>query len=279
MIPYSPDEDELELARVQLKFSKNQVDAAGKAIIQKELSSDCYEHALEVISNWRATHNLPLVSIRKVLTMRAKRIDPNALVVHRIKRLPAIKLKLEIMKELKLSRMQDIGGCRVILKSSKDVNKLFLGFIESPLSHHLHNFDDYIMDKPKSSGYRGIHLIYRFHSDTYQEYQNLRIEMQLRSIIQHAWATAVEIVDTFTQQALKSNIGKADWKRFFQLMGGALALTEGTTPVPNTPTEWDTLVKESREYAIKLDVMNALMAFGQVATSFAERIIQPNKYY
>ena len=42
------------------------------------------------------------------------------------------------------------------------------------------------------SGYRGVHLIYRYNSDRKTEYNTLLIEMQLRSQLQHAWATAVE---------------------------------------------------------------------------------------
>jgi hypothetical protein len=38
-------------------------------------------------------------------------------------------------------------------------------------------------------------------------YNDLKIEMQLRSQYQHAWATAVETVGTFIGQALKSSIG------------------------------------------------------------------------
>jgi hypothetical protein len=40
-------------------------------------------------------------------------------------------------------------------------------------------------------------------------------EIQLRSRLQHAWATTVETVDTFTRQAIKTGGGKAEWRRFF----------------------------------------------------------------
>jgi len=60
--------------------------------------------------------------------------------------------------------------------------------------------------------------------------------MQIRSQLQHAWATAVETVGTFLQQALKSSQGDEGWQRFFALMGNAMAMRERRPPVPNTPT-------------------------------------------
>ncbi|MBF7071230.1 hypothetical protein [Aliarcobacter butzleri] len=37
----------------------------------------------------------------------------------------------------------------------------------------------------------------------------------MRTKVQHAWATAVEIVDLFTKQFLKHNQGEENWKKFF----------------------------------------------------------------
>ena len=66
---------------------------------------------------------------------------------------------------------------------------------------------DYIAH-PKSDGYRGVHYVYKYRSGSTPkaEFNSLRIEVQLRSRLQHAWATAVETVSTFTGQALKSNV-------------------------------------------------------------------------
>ena len=43
----------------------------------------------------------------------------------------------------------------------------------------------------------------------------LWIEIQLRTSLQHAWATVVETVDAFTNENLKFGAGSDDWKRFF----------------------------------------------------------------
>jgi hypothetical protein len=46
------------------------------------------------INNWRSSHNLPLFVIRRALERRAKSISSEAVVAHRIKRLPSIEKKL-----------------------------------------------------------------------------------------------------------------------------------------------------------------------------------------
>lgn len=128
------------------------------------------------------------------------------------------------------------------------------------MKHKLHTNDDYITN-PKPTGYRGRHLIYQYQSDKIATYNGLKIEMQIRSQYMHAWATAVEIVGTFTRQALKSSQGEGNWLRFFALMGTAIARIEGTAPVPGTPVNDDDLIKELKDAEHDLDAVRRLTAF------------------
>jgi putative GTP pyrophosphokinase len=86
--------------------------------------------------------------------------------------------------------------------------------------------------EPKSDGYRGIHLIYRYQNPNVPFYNGLHLELQLRTRLQHAWATAVETMGTFLGQALKSGQGDDQWRSFFQLAGSAIAHLENSPPVP-----------------------------------------------
>ena len=52
--------------------------------------------------------------------------------------------------------------------------------------HVLVNEDDYIAN-PKPSGYRSLHLAYRFQSRGHSQYIKLMFEVQLRTPTQHAW--------------------------------------------------------------------------------------------
>jgi ppGpp synthetase/RelA/SpoT-type nucleotidyltranferase len=124
--------------------------------------------------------------------------------------------------------MQDIGGCRAVLRSVERVNQLYDYYKSSQVKHRIIHADNYI-NNPKDSVYRGIHLIWRYHSDRSEDYNDLKVEMQLRSTIQHAWATAVETVGTFVQQALKSSQGEENWLRFFCPNGNSGCL-QGANP-------------------------------------------------
>jgi hypothetical protein len=163
--------------------------------------------------------------------------------------------------------MQDIGGCRAIVRSVNSVEAIVEDYKEAMRKNKKrgHRFDkenDYILH-PKDDGYRGHHLVYRYVSlnKKYKMYNGFKIEIQIRTRLQHAWATAVEIVSALSGQALKSRGGEVDWRRFFALMSSAIALRERKPLVPNTPTNRAELAEELKYLAQKLDVENLLQAW------------------
>jgi hypothetical protein len=258
---------ELGMTWPTLKYTKSQVDRAWGIFSSGEFADDPvflsheYLQSLDVISNWRSSHSFPLNTFTVGLKRRAKDVDPDALVAQRIKRLSSIAAKLERFPTMQLSQMQDIGGCRAIVASIADVNKLISKHKESDIRHKLVKETDYIK-APKQSGYRSIHLVYRYYSDKSHIYNGLQIEMQFRSALQHAWATAVETVGTLVSQSLKSSIGNDDWLRFFALMGTAIAWREGSPPVPNTPDSQFQLRSELKRYDEQRAVADRLRAYG-----------------
>ena len=160
---------------------------------------------------------------------------------------------------MKLSQMQDIGGCRSVVNSLNEVKLLHEAYLTSRSNHTLSNTNDYVSN-PKNDGYRGIHLIYKYQSNVAHRriYNNSKIEIQIRSRFQHAWATAVEVVGTLVNQALKSDEGEADWLRFFALMGAIIAIREKASLVPNTPECFDELIQELNFYERRLGVIRRL---------------------
>jgi len=253
------------------------VDWAGELLISDRPDLAKFDEALTIINNWRASHSRPLYTFRLGLRRHAEKVDESALVAQRIKRLSSISLKLRLAHGMKLSRMHDIGGCRAVVSSNDLVAKLVKDYKASDMKHKLLRENDYITN-PKNSGYRSYHLIYAYYSDKKATHNGLRIEVQMRSQLQHAWATAVETVGTFIRQALKSSVGEDQWLRFFALMGTAIAIGENTAPVPNTPTERNELKQEIREYANRLDVANRLHTYG-AALQTVEIPVKNAEYY
>ncbi len=83
---------------------------------------------------------------------------------------------------------------------------------------------DYI-SRPKQDGYRGIHDIYEYavNSETGTAYNGLLIELQYRTIYQHAWATSVEIVGMLTVNQPKFHAGDDRHIEFFRLASEIIA--------------------------------------------------------
>jgi ppGpp synthetase/RelA/SpoT-type nucleotidyltranferase len=254
------------------KFSNSKVDKAGAALASGSATDADYQ----IIDNWRDAHDYPLNIFQAGLRKRAKSAHHNILVAQRKKRLVSIGEKLK-HSTMRLSAMQDIGGCRAVMYDIKGVNKLVESYKCSNINHKLFEENNYI-DKPKKSGYRGIHLVYKYAGEK-SEYQNLKIEIQIRTLNQHAWATAVETVDIFTRQALKSSRGSKKWLRFFQLMGTAIAYKEDGNPVPNTPSYDGDLKELLNDYVVDLDVFDSLRNFETALKQLPNFRYSPSDHY
>lgn len=193
------------------EHSKGAVNRAGEAIA----SDQAADKDLTVIENWRAAHNHVLNTFQANLRRRAKNSGARS-PVQRIKRLETIRNKLQRFPKMQLARMHDIVGCRIVFDSLDELHSFRRQFNRSRFSHRRRtrkNDDgstqelyDYI-SKPKVSGYRGIHDVFEYRAKQSgaakasggDKWNGLHIEVQYRTSIQHAWATAVEICDKFTE--------------------------------------------------------------------------------
>ena len=266
--------------------SRNRVNAAGDVVATEFLldQEDILEYldAVDIIANWRSAHSYPLNTFQVTLRNRARHVTPDALISQRLKRHVSIEAKLRRFTGMKLSRMQDIGGCRVVLPNVVQVEDLVAKYrsAKSQLQHQLVKSTNYI-ECPKTDGYRGHHLVYAYVGSAKKSvYNGLRIEVQIRSQMQHAWATAVETVDIFTGQALKSSAGQPLWERFFALMSTAIAKIEERVPVPGTLMDQTDLVREIRDLDLRLGVNVTLSGLQAVVKSSQEgEPYQDAKYF
>jgi hypothetical protein len=168
------------------EHSIEDVNAAGRRLITTLRGSTIpsgedglaeWRKSLNVVNNWRAAHAYPLNTFQMNLRRSAKRLCESPLVAQRIKRLISILSKLDRQPKMKLSQMQDVGGCRSVLDTVQEVGELVNYYQKnSAMKHHLASKDDYIA-KPKNTGYRGVHLVYRYYSDKKvgQSYNGLRL--------------------------------------------------------------------------------------------------------
>lgn len=266
------------------KYAIPQVNKSGRRLVEymeDELTAEDILEDIAVVENWRASHNHPLNAFYVTLKRRASLINSKALTAQRIKRLTSIVNKLYFAEErsMKLSQMQDIGGCRAVLPTIADVYRLLDVYDKRAVIHARNKATDkdYIL-APKDTGYRGIHLKYKYTGTGRSETWNgLKIEIQLRTLLQHKWATAVEAAGTFTNQALKSNLGSREWLRFFALMSSVFALREGCQLVPRTPSDYDKLCDEIRELNTQHHIQAVFSQYHKIIPSLKGK--QKAKYF
>jgi putative GTP pyrophosphokinase len=178
-----------------------------------------------IIETWRASHAYILNTFQSLL--RGKTRFKEVVVAQRLKRRSTIFNKLNREPKMQLARMHDIAGCRLIFKDIESLNSFREELHKSKFKHKRKNDKDdynYIIN-PKDSGYRGIHDIYEYSvsSRDGKRHNGLMIELQYRTIYQHAWATAVEIAGSITENQPKFNEGDERHKEFFKLCSEIIA--------------------------------------------------------
>ncbi len=161
--------------------------------------------------------------------------------------------------------MQDIGGLRAVVDTISTVRKLENLYRNSNFKHQLVSSKDYISN-PKEDGYRSIHLVYKYFNSHSPNFNELLLEIQLRTRLQHSWATAVETMGTFLGQALKSGQGERPWREFFEIASAAFTHVEGTESIPayNSLSSIEILSRLD-ETENNLHVLNKLQGFSIAA--------------
>lgn len=236
----------------KLKYSRTKIIKAGEAIKKGIDGQETYE----VVDGWRAAHAIPTDEAFLCLKELANN-NTDIVVSERLKRRQSIVDKLKHEPTMNLWNMQDIGGCRVILPDDSDVQAFFEKFTDSQNFLVLDKVNDYIHN-PKTDGYRSLHAVYKYHSDKNDEYnRNMLIEVQFRSHLQHAWATAVEMIKIFKGEDIKSGQCSNDLRRFMILVSSFFAMLEKEPRVPNTSVNSQEILAE----IIKLDKNNKYLEF------------------
>ena len=170
--------------------------------------------AWETMLDFRAAHQYPLgkatMGLRSVLKTEQCEVE----VSQRLKRVATIVDKIMRYPKMRLSAMQDIGGCRAVLRSIDEVRA-----VERRLkkNRRMIRYSDYITE-PKGSGYRGVHVVV--------EYDNRAIEVQLRTHSMHEWAITVERLSGRLQEDLKSSKGPPEVLDLMSTISEAMALEE-----------------------------------------------------
>lgn len=103
------------------------------------------------------------------------------------------KIKKSEKKYLKLDDISDISGIRIITYLSDDVDKVAAIVEKEFVIDRANSVDKRALMDPDRFGYLSLHYVAQINSDRlklteYKRFGTCKVEIQIRSILQHAWA-------------------------------------------------------------------------------------------
>lgn len=249
--------------------SKSRVNRAGDNVRARNQTSE----DLKVIEEWRAAHRPVLNTFQAILRNRTK--QTNITVAQRHKRKRTIFDKLDRLPRMLLSRMDDIAGCRLIFENVTQLSTFRTDFHKARFKHKRRNEAnkyDYIQS-PKPTGYRGIHDVYEYNvnSEVGKPLAGLYLEIQYRTLVQHAWATAVEVIGFITESQPKFRQGDDRYECAMALASEILARAyeNAKGPFPDLPDA--EVVTKFLELDKALGLLNTLRALNAADKAVTEQ--------
>ena len=123
------------------EYDKSDVKKAGSILRNQKSNEKGVSGAIEILNNWRAIHSYPLHVFQVKLNRVSKNRDRNSLVAQRLKRESSIIRKLKRRYDnkkptMELTQMQDIAGCRAIVKNVKIAKEIYeQDYLKGDLKH------------------------------------------------------------------------------------------------------------------------------------------------
>lgn len=217
--------------------SNTQADRAGRLLRQARvdrhhgLAQGEIAAARGTVEGFRLRFLEPHLSVAERLRDLVGREQPDIAVTARLKRYDRIVDKLVRQPHMRLSQMQDIGGCRAVLPSRLDGSPEASGVAAlRRIAHEIQDAwplagdpDDYVA-RPRATGYRALHLVVRE--------GGVPVEVQLRTFRQDQWAELVETTSRETGIRLAEGEGAADLLQLFCVVSEIYAMNDAGRPAP-----------------------------------------------
>jgi len=192
-------------------LSKTKIDKAGLALAKEKYKDENDLLELEdVFDEYRKAHLQPLSETTIELQHLLTNYGSPYYIAQRLKRKPQIVRKLNRLS-VRLTQLQDIGGCRIIVQKNTDVDHL-LDYLKKRVSDQkvftIDRITDYRERGRDDTGYRALHVILQrggFH-----------LELQIRSRIQHYWSESIERTSVIYGHHLKEKEGDPQVIRYFK---------------------------------------------------------------
>lgn len=223
--------------------SKSKIDKAGVAFAKDQFQT--IEDLIEledVFDQYRKAHLQPLSETTLELQNWLTGYKTDYYIAQRLKRKPQIIRKLNRLS-VRLTQLQDIGGCRIIVEKNSDVDQL-LAFLETKVESQktisIERVTDYRPKGRDDTGYRALHILL--------SRSGYKLELQIRSRIQHYWAESIERTSVIYGYHLKEGEGDPSVIKYFKSLSNAFyEIESGREPSAQHRLEIDRLREASEK--------------------------------
>lgn len=265
---------------IEPEYSRKQVQRAGRDLCADPLSDENYTQTMRILSNWRGAHRYILSIYNNRFRQMLQRNGFDALVSSRLKRTPSIITKLQRFSQMNLARMGDIAGMRIVVKNSADLYRLIdlIDKGKTAKETQRDRIKNYIAE-PKLTGYRSIHYPLKHQGTHKSSHDGLSLELQIRTELQHAWATSVEIIDAFLGKSLKTTLPSRGDKHaeFFRYASSIMADKEFLPRIhEHAKLSSDELIQRLLQLDDELNMMDHLDAF---RIAIPDKPVKKKSYY
>ena len=205
----------------KMPTSKSRIDKSGRALTNSDFDlTEEYLELDEIFDQFRESHLAPLTSLTASIQNVLSDLGESYYIAQRLKRKPQIVRKLKRLS-VRLTQLQDIGGLRIIVNDNSVIQRLE-ATIENSIAKNpnytLARNADYRPEGRDDSGYRALHKIVKF--------QDIFLEVQIRSRAQHYWAESVERTSVFYGKRLKEGEGSSEVLLYFKNLSNVFASIE-----------------------------------------------------
>lgn len=191
-------------------MTKSQINKLGKTIRGKLRENiPLTEDEIMSLQEYRTSFKEDLSRVFNIIASLSRKERKDNIVSFRIKRIESILSKIKRETTMSLGNMGDIAGCRIIVYSQAALNNLVVAINKNFV---VTNFNDYV-SKPKEDGYKGYHIYVKSPLNEHK-----LIEIQLRHITTHKWASLVEIIDILYNLKLKEGQKNEDLQEFIYIL-------------------------------------------------------------
>jgi len=240
-----------------MELSKTLIDNAGRSLSRDtETDVDKYILHTDAFDEYRKNHLEPLSQMTVELQHWLSQYGNEYFIAQRLKRKPQILRKLRRFS-VRLSQLQDIGGARIIVNQNSDVDA-FVNFLKERLegSEDLKvvKMTDYRGEGREDSGYRAYHVVL--------DKEGYKMELQIRSRIQHYWAETIERTSVVYGHYLKELDGDPLVIQYFKTLSDLFSEIEsGRKPDAALKTKVEELRIKSEKIIQNADKKNVFNSF------------------